>query len=153
MSKHWCKNTLLYPVTHRSSETKFQQDRLTPPWSTFDNWVLNASFTLNELFVYVRIADHHQQWEEKTSETKGHYHRVTIFKELPIGIRERRLPLLLLSLRPSLLQLLRAHKDMHKAKELPVSPRTCWTPEQLTVHLEWCKERSLQSFLVWNLLS
>lgn len=62
--KHWRKNTLLY----HSSETKFQQDRLPPPWSTFDNWVWNASFILNELFVYVRIADHHQQWEEKNQQ-------------------------------------------------------------------------------------
>lgn len=64
VSKYWHKNTLLY----HSSETKFQQDRLPPPWSTFDNWVLNASFILNELFVYVRIADHHQQWEEKNQQ-------------------------------------------------------------------------------------
>ena len=50
---------------------------------------------------------------------------MTIFKELHIGIRERRLPLLLLSLLPSLLQLIRAYKDMHKAKELIVSTRIC----------------------------
>ena len=103
----------------------------------------------------MRTADHHQQWEEKkkNSKTKQKYHRMTIFKELHIGIRERRLPLLLLSLLPSLLQLIRAYKDMHKAKELIVSTRICWTLEQLAVHLEWCQEKSLQSFLVWNLLS
>ena len=122
---------------------------------TFDNWVLNASFILNELlFIWELLTTTNSGKKKKNnSETKQNYHRMTIFKELHIGIRERRLPLLLLSLLPSLLQLIRAYKDMHKAKELIVSTRICWTLEQLAVHLEWCQEKSLQSFLVWNLLS